>query len=149
MVGARAGLEMKATPASDGDTLYVNGWGLEMNQPGKHGSVAPFESLLTNYDADQDGRVSKAGRAAKRPNSRADFVIYDLNRDGYLVFKEREVFRARMSAENGLLAIKLGGKGDMTATNIRWRYQKPVPQIPSTLLYKGVLYMVNDGGVLN
>jgi outer membrane protein assembly factor BamB len=31
---------------------------------------------------------------------------------------------------------------------VRWRYQKPVPQVPSTLLYKGTLYMVNDGGVL-
>jgi outer membrane protein assembly factor BamB len=29
-----------------------------------------------------------------------------------------------------------------------WKYQKPVPQVPSTLLYKGVLYMVNDSGIL-
>ena len=55
---------------------------------------------------------------------------------------------AMLASENGLLAIKLGGRGDQTATAIRWRYQKPVPQVPSTLLYKGVLYMVNDGGVL-
>jgi outer membrane protein assembly factor BamB len=140
--------EMKATPASDGDTLYVNGWGLEINQPGKQVNTSPFESLLRNYDADKDGRVSKAERAAKRPNSQDDFIMYDLDRDGYLTMQEWDVFRARMSAENGLLAIKLGGRGDMTATNIRWRYQKPVPQVPSTLLYKGVLYMVNDGGVL-
>ena len=26
--------------------------------------------------------------------------------------------------------------------------QKPVPQVPSTLLYKGVLYMINDSGIL-
>jgi outer membrane protein assembly factor BamB len=36
----------------------------------------------------------------------------------------------------------------MTASNVRWRYQRPVPQVPSTLLYKSVLYMVNDGGIL-
>jgi outer membrane protein assembly factor BamB len=53
-----------------------------------------------------------------------------------------------MAAENGLLAIHPGGKGDVTAGNILWKYQKPVPQVPSTLLYKGVLYMVNDGGLL-
>ena len=53
-----------------------------------------------------------------------------------------------MSSENGLLAIKLGGQGDQTANAIRWRYQKPVPQVPSTLLYKGVLYMINDSGIL-
>jgi outer membrane protein assembly factor BamB len=53
-----------------------------------------------------------------------------------------------MASENGLLAIKLGGTGDQTANAIRWRYQKPVPQVPSTLLYKGVLYMINDSGIL-
>jgi outer membrane protein assembly factor BamB len=53
-----------------------------------------------------------------------------------------------MASENGLLAIKMGGKGDQTSTAIKWRYTKPVPQVPSTLLYKGVLYMVNDGGIL-
>lgn len=36
----------------------------------------------------------------------------------------------------------------MTDKSILWKYQKPVPQVPSTLLYKNVLYMVNDGGVL-
>jgi hypothetical protein len=42
----------------------------------------------------------------------------------------------------------MGGQGDQTATAIRWRYTKPVPQVPSTLLYKGVLYMINDSGIL-
>ena len=31
---------------------------------------------------------------------------------------------------------------------ISWSYQRPVPQVPSTLLYKGVLFMVNDSGIL-
>jgi len=46
-----------------------------------------------------------------------------------------------MASENGLLAIKLGGRGDMTDAAVRWRYQKPVPQVPSTLLYQGILFM--------
>jgi outer membrane protein assembly factor BamB len=62
--------------------------------------------------------------------------------------RDWEVFRGMMASENGLLAIKLGGEGDQTATAIRWRYQKPVPQVPSTLLYQGVLYMINDSGIL-
>jgi outer membrane protein assembly factor BamB len=56
--------------------------------------------------------------------------------------------RAMLAAENGLLAIKLGGSGDVTAGAIQWKYQRPVPQVPSTLLYKGVLFMVNDSGIL-
>jgi hypothetical protein len=53
-----------------------------------------------------------------------------------------------MASENGLLAIRIGGRGDVTETAIRWRYQKPVPQVPSTLLYRDVLFMVNDSGIL-
>ena len=53
-----------------------------------------------------------------------------------------------MASENGLLAIKLGGQGDMTASAVQWKYQRPVPQVPSTLLYQSTLFMVNDSGIL-
>jgi outer membrane protein assembly factor BamB len=78
----------------------------------------------------------------------AAFEAFDMDRDGNLNAKDWEVFRGMMASENGLLAIKMGGQGDQTATAIRWRYTKPVPQVPSTLLYKGVLYMINDSGIL-
>ena len=53
-----------------------------------------------------------------------------------------------MEAEHLLLASKGGGRGDQTANAIRGRHTKPVPQVPSTLLYHGVLYMINDSGIL-
>ena len=31
---------------------------------------------------------------------------------------------------------------------MKWKYLRPVPQVPSTVLYQGVLYMVNDSGIL-
>ena len=76
------------------------------------------------------------------------FEAFDLNRDGKLGAGEWDVFRAMLASENGLLAITLGGRGDMTEHAIRWKYQRPVPQVPSTLLYQGVLFMVNDSGIL-
>ena len=76
------------------------------------------------------------------------FDAFDLDRNGRLDAKEWEVFRQMMASENGLMAIRLGGRGDMTESAIRWRYQRPVPQVPSTLLYQGVLFMVNDSGIL-
>ena len=36
----------------------------------------------------------------------------------------------------------------MTATALRWKYQRSIPQLPSTLVYRGVIYMINDGGIL-
>ena len=47
-----------------------------------------------------------------------------------------------------MLAIRLGGSGDMSDKAIRWKYQRSVPQLPSPLLYGGVLYMVNDNGIV-
>jgi outer membrane protein assembly factor BamB len=140
--------EMKSIPSLDGDVLYINGWGFPENQPGKQIAVPPFQEVLPKHDADKDGRISMAEGPDERTKSQAYFTVFDLDKDGFLTAKEWEIYRSMMSAENGLLAIKLGGRGDMTEKSIRWRYQRPVPQVPSTLLYKGVLYMVNDGGVL-
>jgi outer membrane protein assembly factor BamB len=42
------------------------------------------------------------------------------------------------------LAIRPGGSGDVTSTHIAWKAAKGSPFVPSTLLHKGLLYMVND-----
>src|SRR5262249_20082401 len=46
-----------------------------------------------------------------------------------------------------VMAIRLGGKGDLTDTNVLWRYRKVLPDVPCPLLYKGVLYLVKTGGI--
>jgi outer membrane protein assembly factor BamB len=140
--------EMKSIAAFDGDKIYINGWGFPENQPGKQVKVMPFEEALQKGDANKDGKIALAEGVDERSKNKLYFEVFDLNRDGLLDADEWGIYRAMLSAENGLLAIRLGGKGDMTDKNILWKYQKPVPQVPSTLLYKGVLYMVNDGGIL-
>lgn len=140
--------EMKSIPAFAGDVLYVNGWGFPENQPGKQVQIPPFEEVLPKFDKDGDGRISMQEPTDDRIKQKDYFTVFDLNRDGYLTLDEWNMYRAMLAAENGLLAIKLGGRGDMTEKNILWKYQRPVLQVPSTLLYKGVLYKVNDGGVL-
>jgi len=84
----------------------------------------------------------------KMLSPRNGFPAFDGNRDGKLDATEWDVMRAMLAAENGLLAITLGGKGDVTAGAVQWKYTRPVPQVPSTLLYKGVLFMINDSGIL-
>ena len=41
-----------------------------------------------------------------------------------------------------------GRRGDLTDTNVLWRYRKSLPNTPSPLLYKGVIYMVKGGGIV-
>jgi outer membrane protein assembly factor BamB len=143
--------EMKSIASQDGEYLYINGWGFPQNQPGQQVPTIPFDEALKRYDKDNDRQITKAEATGAEKMDKilnAAFEAFDMNRNEKLDDKDWEVFRAMMASENGLLAVKMGGVGDQTATAIRWRYQKPVPQVPSTLLYKGVLYMINDSGIL-
>jgi outer membrane protein assembly factor BamB len=147
--------EMKSVASIDGDTLYVNGWGFGANQAGTQIPTVDFAEGLKRFDANGDGLVGRdeATRDSKDRMERmlhpsVGFDTFDTGRDGRLDARDWEVFRAMLAAENGLMAIRLGGSGDMTASAGKWKYLRPVPQVPSTVLYQGVLYMVNDSGIL-
>lgn len=145
--------EMKSVLSYDNEYAYINGWGFPLNQPGRQIATVSFEEGLKKYDKNGDGFVGRDEAVGDDPMSKVlnpnyGFDAFDLNRDAKLDAKDWQVFRAMMAAENGLLSIKLGGQGDMTSSAIRWKYQRPVPQVPSTLLYQGVLFMVNDSGIL-
>ncbi|MBA2525147.1 MAG: PQQ-binding-like beta-propeller repeat protein, partial [Pyrinomonadaceae bacterium] len=146
--------EMKSIASQDGEYLYINGWGFPQNQPGAHVKTIPWDEALPKYDKNGDQQIAKSEVPGKEATEMMDkmlsgaFEAFDMDRDEKLNTNDWEVFRAMMASENGLLAIKMGGQGDQTSSAIRWRYTKPVPQVPSTLLYKGVLYMINDSGIL-
>jgi outer membrane protein assembly factor BamB len=134
--------ELKSTPVVSGDTLYINGFGTPQNQPGAHPDIPTFEAIAKQY-ANAAGTVTLAAL----PNGNARSWI-DLDSNAEVSQHEWEYYRAAMASENGLLAIRLGGKGDVTDANVRWKYHKSVPQLPSPLIYRNVLYMVNDGGIV-
>lgn len=46
-----------------------------------------------------------------------------------------------------LEAVKLGGKGDVTKTNVAWEDKKHVSMMPSMVARGGRLYVVTDGGI--
>ena len=146
--------EMKSVVSIEGDTAWINGWGFPQNQPGTQVPTIPFEEGLKVYDKNKDGAIAEdevtGGPPAldKMLSPKYGFPAFDGNRNHQLDAGEWGVMRSMLAAENGLLAIKLGGKGDVTEGAIKWKYQRPVPQVPSTLVYKGVLFMVNDSGIL-
>jgi len=138
--------EMKSVPVLDGGTIYISGFNTPFNDPGKHIEIPQFADALAKYDSNHDGALQQA-ELPEGP-MRSYFPFEDSNRDGKLDEAEWKSFRAVMAAENGLLALRAGGAGDVTATALKWKYQVSVPQLPSALLYGGVIYMINDGGIL-
>jgi len=142
--------EMKSVPVIanvDGrDTLFINGYGSPENDPGKLIDAGDTAAVFAAQDADKSGTLDKT--ELPTDHSRGWLVVYDLDGNGQVTPSEWDYYRAALASRNGMLAIRLGGEGDMTATNVAWQYQRSVPQLPSPLVYGGVLYMVNDGGIV-
>ena len=138
--------EMKSTPVIGGDTIYVNGYGAPVNDPGNKVSVPAADEVWKTADANGDGVIAKT--EFPKFTQAFWFDVADLDVNGSLTKDEWAYYRAALDSENGMLAIRLGGSGDMSDTAIRWKYQRSVPQLPSPLLYQGVLYMVNDNGIV-
>jgi len=48
-----------------------------------------------------------------------------------------------------ILAVRLGGRGDVTPTHVTWRVTDAVPHVPSMLYVSPRLYSITDQGILN
>ena len=104
-----------------------------------------YEDAVATYDDDGDGRLGK-DELVDLNMSRLWF-LFDLDDDDRLDETEWRYLIARGTAENGLYAIRLGGRGDLTDSNVLWRHDRSLPNIPSPLLYQGILYVLKEGGV--
>jgi outer membrane protein assembly factor BamB len=135
--------ELKSTPVLSNGVVFINGFGAPENQPGAQRKIPPYDEVLGKYDLNADSRLLRA----EVPKEHARGWI-DLDADGVFTREEWDYYIAASASENGMLAIRLGGQGDVTDTHVLWKYHKAVPQLPSPLVYKDVLYMVNDGGIV-
>ena len=50
--------------------------------------------------------------------------------------REWNFYRAMKTTQNSILAIRAGGRGDVTESRVLWRYRKSLPNVPSPLLYR-------------
>ena len=76
------------------------------------------------------------------------FLRMDKNRDG---FWEKEEFIDNLTIGRGkplLLAVKPGGRGNVTHSHVEWEFNKSIPEVPSPILFEGFIYMISNGGVL-
>ncbi len=138
--------EIKSTPVIAGDTIFINGYGSPENDPGRKINVPPADEVWKTADANADGVLVKG----EFPKFSAAywFGIADLDTDGKMTKDEWEYYRAALDSENGMIAIRLGGTGDMTEKSVKWKYQRSVPQLPSPIVFSDVLYMVNDNCIV-
>jgi outer membrane protein assembly factor BamB len=64
------------------------------------------------------------------------------------VFHRGVIYASRGYRSGPYMALRPGGKGDVTPTHTIWRIATGAPYVSSLLHYDGVIYMANDVGVL-
>ncbi len=138
--------QVKPTPVVAGDVVYFTTYSGE-SDPGEQENVPPFEEAVARLDANKDGKLSKD--EIVDPKVKARFEEYlDLDDTGFLEERDWKQFQERRLGENSLRAYKLGGDGDLTERNFLWKNSKSLPNVPSPLFYRGVLYTLKEGGIL-
>ncbi len=63
------------------------------------------------------------------------------------VYGDGLVFICTGFQEPSLLAVRIGGHGDVTKSNVVWKLARGVPLTPSPLLIGNELYLVTDNGI--
>ncbi len=128
-----------ASPVLEGNTVFAFSYGYE--------EPAPFEAALGRSDRNKDGKI-------QADEIGGDSWLYQIawykgDRDGTIVQDEWDAAFREITSPSSLTAIDLGAKVPGAAGRELWRYEKSfVGVVPSPLLYKDVLYVVKNGGIL-
>lgn len=139
--------QAKSLPVIDHDVLYIHSWMADMAEIGLPAKLDQFDDVLKTRDLDHDGKLTVDEIPYKE--MKPLFFLFDLNHDNFIDRSEWNNMLARNAAQNGVYAINLDGKrGDLTKSNVLWRYNRQLPNIPSPLYYRDVLYVLKEGGIL-
>lgn len=135
----------KTTPVFEGDTIYALSADIGGDNENRR-EVPTYAELLAQWDADHDGKLT-VGELAANAKFKNNAGQLDLDANGFIDERDWSFYRARMEARNILMAIRYGGRGDLTG-NVLWTMKKFLPNCTSPLIYQGVLYIVKEGGIL-
>jgi outer membrane protein assembly factor BamB len=64
------------------------------------------------------------------------------------LFENGLIFTSRGYRSSPFLAVRPGGRGNVSATHVAWRAPSGAPYVSSLVHYQGLIYMVGDVGVL-
>ncbi|MCC6587916.1 MAG: PQQ-binding-like beta-propeller repeat protein [Bryobacterales bacterium] len=135
----------KSAPTIADNIVYFSGW-TTGNDAGQQVDLPPFDEVIAKADANRDGKLAQP-ELPQPWQPTGSWRAIDLDRDGFLNEREWTFFRTRRASRNGLFAIKMGGTGDVTDSNVLWRFEKSLPDVPSPLVYNDVVYLIRNGGI--
>jgi outer membrane protein assembly factor BamB len=138
--------QIKPTPIIVNDIVYFITFSGE-SDPGEQENVPPFPEALAKLDRNKDGKLSKDEIIDPKAKARFDEYL-DLDLTGFLEERDWEQFRERRLGENAIRAYNIkDASGDITESRAIWKNSKTLPNVPSPLMYEGVLYTLKEGGI--
>ena len=135
-----AGRAPKATPVVVDGVAFVWGGGGRSS-----GGAFPMDRFMARFDENKDGAMSVAELPYPMGRSFQAMDIRYGNGDGMIEPGELDDLP---TARAVTLAIRLGGNGDVTNTHEVWSWEKGLTEVPTPLVYDGVVYMMHTGGIL-
>lgn len=138
---SKIGSYPKGVPVVGTDMVYVVADG------GDDPFLPPFDESL-KADTNKDGKIE---REEMKGHAEAydHFGWLDSNNDGFIERAEYDFVRNSTVGGHGVTAVRLSGQGDLTTSNVVWNVKKAYPSIPSPLLYRGVMYLMKEGGIVS
>jgi outer membrane protein assembly factor BamB len=152
----------ESTPVVQNNMLYVNTWHY-LGHFGFIDEIPTLDEFLLKYDKNTDLLISKeefsgklfmAGQsdiedASIGPGTAHENIWnwFDYDKNSFLDKVELERYlNFFIAIEMGILAIKPGGKGDISSSHVLWRETENVAEVPSPICYKDHVYVVKNGG---
>jgi outer membrane protein assembly factor BamB len=139
---SKIGSYPKGVPVLGTDMVYVTADGSE--QP----FLPPFDESLKQYDSNKDQLIQRE-EMKSHAEAYDHFGWLDPNNDGNIERAEYDFVRNSTIAGHGLTAVRLAGQGDLTSSNVVWSLKKSYPSIPAPLIYRGVMYLMKEGGIVS
>ena len=135
----------------------------------------PFWQAIMSFDANKDGKLERKEMTGnftyplrpelppghpgfgiplpqdkKHRKGRLDGIFgwVDKNRDGYWTNGEYTAHMAFRRGKPLLAAIRPGGTGNIETSHVTWELNRSIPEIPSPLFHRNLIYLVRNGGLL-
>jgi outer membrane protein assembly factor BamB len=131
------------TPVTGDGLLYFAAW-----TDGKADDPWPtWEQFLEKHDKNKDGVVTLD---EFDDASRDYYRGLDMNRDGKIDKSDYDQLLSSLAkGENLLVAVKPGGRGNISNTHIAWKATRGLPYVASPLLYDSRVYCIKNGGMIS
>lgn len=131
----------------DDNRLYVAAWSAGGDAESRI-SAEPFEQAVKSFDANSNGKLEESEIPPEHP-FRPRFSQIDRDNSQAIEDQEYNYYRNLFdTARNVVMAIKPGAKGEATDTHVAWEHDKSVPFCTSLLNYRGKIFTIKDGGIM-